>query len=184
MFLYTENLQENIHAEVSFQQSCKATLLKSHFGLRVLLCCAAYFQNTPPKGCFCYFILKQKLSGVLQNSFCYEASALLKRPWCFYFSVNSAEIFRIYFMNHLWMFIYCETSLGFSIFRSCSDKELGIRSHSQRTFTQTTDRGKAWFSKKAHLIQMLSRLKLFFVSCYQEYSTFKYFFKRTVYRKL
>ena len=38
---YAANLQENTHAEVRFQKSCKATLLKSDFGMGVLLyiCC-------------------------------------------------------------------------------------------------------------------------------------------------
>ena len=31
------NLQENTHAEVRFQLSCKATLLKSHLGIGALL---------------------------------------------------------------------------------------------------------------------------------------------------
>ena len=30
-------LQENTHAEVRFQQSCKTTLLTSHFGMGVIL---------------------------------------------------------------------------------------------------------------------------------------------------
>ena len=34
---YPANLQENTHAKVSFQQSCLAVLLKSHFGMGVLL---------------------------------------------------------------------------------------------------------------------------------------------------
>ena len=34
---YAANVQENTHAEVWFQQSCFPTLLKSHFGLVVLL---------------------------------------------------------------------------------------------------------------------------------------------------
>ena len=34
---YAANLQGNTHAEVWFQQSCKATLLKSHFDIGVLL---------------------------------------------------------------------------------------------------------------------------------------------------
>ena len=34
---YAVNLQENKHAEVWFQKSCLATLLKSHFGMGVLL---------------------------------------------------------------------------------------------------------------------------------------------------
>ena len=33
---YAANLLKNIHAEVRFQESC-ATLLKSHFGIGVLL---------------------------------------------------------------------------------------------------------------------------------------------------
>ena len=35
LWKYAANLQEN--TEVRFQQSCKATLLKSHFGMGVLL---------------------------------------------------------------------------------------------------------------------------------------------------
>ena len=31
---YLANLRENIHNEVGFQETCKATLLKSHFGMR------------------------------------------------------------------------------------------------------------------------------------------------------
>ena len=31
------NLQESTHGEVWFQESCKATLLKSHFGMEVLM---------------------------------------------------------------------------------------------------------------------------------------------------
>ena len=34
---YAENLQENTHTEVQYQQSCFATLLKSHFRMGVLL---------------------------------------------------------------------------------------------------------------------------------------------------
>ena len=34
---YVANLQENTHAKVQFQYSCKATLLKSHFDMGVLL---------------------------------------------------------------------------------------------------------------------------------------------------
>ena len=33
---YAADLQENTHAEMQFQQSCKVTLLKSHFGMDVL----------------------------------------------------------------------------------------------------------------------------------------------------
>ena len=33
---YAANLQDNTHAEVWFQYSCKATLLKSYFGMDVL----------------------------------------------------------------------------------------------------------------------------------------------------
>ena len=34
---YAADLQENTHAEVWFQQSCKATLLKLQFGMGFLL---------------------------------------------------------------------------------------------------------------------------------------------------
>ena len=34
---YTAKLRENTHAEVQFQQSCKATLLKSHFCIGALI---------------------------------------------------------------------------------------------------------------------------------------------------
>ena len=34
---YAANLQENTHVEVLFQSSCKATILKSHFSMSVLL---------------------------------------------------------------------------------------------------------------------------------------------------
>ena len=37
LWKYAANLQENTHAEVQFQRSCFATLLKSHFGMSVLL---------------------------------------------------------------------------------------------------------------------------------------------------
>ena len=40
---YATNLQKNTHAEVRFQKSCKAALLKSHFGMSVRKF-AAYFQ--------------------------------------------------------------------------------------------------------------------------------------------
>ena len=33
---YAANLQENTHAKVSFQESCLAALLKSHFSMGVL----------------------------------------------------------------------------------------------------------------------------------------------------
>ena len=38
---HSANLQENTHAEVRFQKSCKGTLLKLHFGMGFLLqiCC-------------------------------------------------------------------------------------------------------------------------------------------------
>ena len=38
---YTAKLQENTHAEVQFQQSCKATLVKSHFCLVLSYKCSA-----------------------------------------------------------------------------------------------------------------------------------------------
>ena len=34
---YVTDLQENTHTEVQTEESCKATLLKSHFGISVLL---------------------------------------------------------------------------------------------------------------------------------------------------
>ena len=34
---YAADLQENTYAEVRFQQSCLANVLKSHFGMGVLL---------------------------------------------------------------------------------------------------------------------------------------------------
>ena len=37
LWRYTAYLQENTHAEVRFQYSCFAALLKSHFGIGVLL---------------------------------------------------------------------------------------------------------------------------------------------------
>ena len=33
---YTANLHKNIHVKVRFSESCKATLLKSHFGMSAL----------------------------------------------------------------------------------------------------------------------------------------------------
>ena len=33
---YAANLLENVHVGVRFQQSCKETLMKSHFGMEVL----------------------------------------------------------------------------------------------------------------------------------------------------
>ena len=41
-----------------FQWSCKATLLKSHFGMGVQICCIFsehLFLRTPLEGCFCLF---------------------------------------------------------------------------------------------------------------------------------
>ena len=54
---YAANSQENTHAEVRYQYSCSATLLKSHFGMGVLLyiCCTFseyLFLETPLSGCF------------------------------------------------------------------------------------------------------------------------------------
>ena len=54
---YAVNLQENTHAEVWFQYSCFATLLKSHFGMGILLkiCCIFsehFFLRRPLSGCF------------------------------------------------------------------------------------------------------------------------------------
>ena len=51
------NLQENAHATVWFQRSCYVTLLKSHFGMSVLLkICSIFskqlFIRTPMEGCF------------------------------------------------------------------------------------------------------------------------------------
>ena len=43
---YAGNLQENTHAKVRLQYSCKATLLKSCFGMGISYKFAAYFQNT------------------------------------------------------------------------------------------------------------------------------------------
>ena len=43
---HAANLQENTHAKVRFQWSCKATLLKSHFKLVFSSKFAAFFQNT------------------------------------------------------------------------------------------------------------------------------------------
>ena len=43
---YAAKLQENTYAEVRFQLSCKATLLKTHFGMVFSCKFAAYFQNT------------------------------------------------------------------------------------------------------------------------------------------
>ena len=34
---YAANLQGNTHANMWFQESCNATLLKSHFGMGILL---------------------------------------------------------------------------------------------------------------------------------------------------
>ena len=51
------NLQESTNDEVQFQQSCKATFLKSHFGIGVLLyICYIFLEHlslrTPLEGCF------------------------------------------------------------------------------------------------------------------------------------
>ena len=49
---YEENLHENTHAKVRFQQSCKATLFKSHFYMGVLM----YIFKTPfSKSTFCFW---------------------------------------------------------------------------------------------------------------------------------
>ena len=37
LWKYAANVQENTLSEVRFQESCRATLLKSHFGMGVLL---------------------------------------------------------------------------------------------------------------------------------------------------
>ena len=55
---HTENLLENTHAEVRFQQSYKATLLKSHFGMffffhvNILPVFRTPFLRTPLEDCF------------------------------------------------------------------------------------------------------------------------------------
>ena len=54
---YAANIQESTYAKVWFQKSCKATLLKSYFGIGVLLyiCCIFskyHFLKTPLEGCF------------------------------------------------------------------------------------------------------------------------------------
>ena len=46
---YAANLQEKTNAEVQFQENCKATLWKWHFGMGVLLQIFCFFQNTFPK---------------------------------------------------------------------------------------------------------------------------------------
>ena len=68
------DLQENTHAEVRFQQSCKATIFKSHFGMGVLLklCCifSEHFSLRPPlDGCFC--ILLWCFHGWLRTTECW-----------------------------------------------------------------------------------------------------------------
>ena len=59
---YGVNLQENNHVEMRFQQSYNATLLKSHFGMGVLLSFCRIlleklFPRTPLEGCF-WFLLE------------------------------------------------------------------------------------------------------------------------------
>ena len=43
---FATSLQEDTHAEVRFQYSCKTTILKSHFDMGVLCKFIANFQNT------------------------------------------------------------------------------------------------------------------------------------------
>ena len=60
---YAANLLENNYAEVWYQQSCKANLLKSHFGMGVILLqiwrifSEHIFKRTPLGGCFCFKII-------------------------------------------------------------------------------------------------------------------------------
>ena len=49
LWKYAPNLQVNTHVEMRFQQSCKATLLKTHFGVGVLL---HIFRTLIPKNTF------------------------------------------------------------------------------------------------------------------------------------
>ena len=58
---YAANLEENILVKGQFQWSCKATLLKPHFDMDVLLqICCIYsehlFLRTPLEGCSVYYI--------------------------------------------------------------------------------------------------------------------------------
>ena len=55
---YTANLQENAHTELQFQYGCFTTLLKSHFGVLLYICCifSEYlFVRTHLEGNFCTY---------------------------------------------------------------------------------------------------------------------------------
>ena len=63
------NLQENTHAEVWFQQSCFATLLRSHLGIFFFLqtCCIIsdhLFKRTNLEGCF--WIRRKRYSAAME----------------------------------------------------------------------------------------------------------------------
>ena len=68
---YAANLQENTYTEMWFQQSCFASLLKSHFGMSVLLLICCIFsehlvKRIPLEGCFWRF--KQPLKVFYKTS--------------------------------------------------------------------------------------------------------------------
>ena len=80
---YAANSQENTHATVRFHQSCKTPLLKSHFGMDVLLyiCCTFsehLFLKTPVEGCFfCLCFSNCQEINYLENNHSYP-------PWRVY----------------------------------------------------------------------------------------------------
>ena len=79
LWKYTANIQENTHVDVRFQQSCFttcfATLLKSNFGMGVLLqICYRFsqhlFPSTPLDSCFCVFMKANVKYGFVQENDC------------------------------------------------------------------------------------------------------------------
>ena len=80
---YEANLEENTHIEVRLQWSCKATLLKPHFGMGVLLqiCCIFsqhLFLRTPLEGCFCKLIYD---CYHLLHDYSWNSRLVTELPW-------------------------------------------------------------------------------------------------------
>ena len=90
---WAANLQEDTHPKVWFQKSCFTTLLKSHFGMVVLLqICSIYsehiFIRTLTEGWFC----NQETEGTLKSN---KNLLLTNMKWCSWVREWSAKLKRI-----------------------------------------------------------------------------------------
>ena len=122
---YAANLQENTYAEVWFQQICFATLLKSHFGMVVLLwICSIFseqvFLRTPPDGCFwSYFVWSTQIyiSIIHWNiSLQFQLSVIKKRQQKASVNIEPTKwryllIFNYFFHSSFWFLHTAQVSL-------------------------------------------------------------------------